>query len=232
MDNKVIVDLGSAAIGGFVAEITTYPIKSLKNVFQTNDHTLTKVIRDLGKRGFYRGTLPTFMSKGVSVALKYTLYQSLKVKISEKIPNKTLAKVVSGATGGAIGVIFTQPMFVWMLCLQRGEVMKPQYAFRGVIVNIFRTIPLYSMLFPLYDSYYVWTKDPFLSSLLTTMTTTTVLQPIEYIRTNHAAGRLIGLKTPIKTLYRGTGLAFIRNSAHLSITMILIENIKSYYFKN
>ncbi|GAH04135.1 unnamed protein product, partial [marine sediment metagenome] len=119
---EITKTMGVAFMGNAVAEALTNPIAVIRVVYQTNDPPLTlkQTLKHVHQRGsYFRGLRPALLSKAASVALKYTMYQSIReYRGTQK--NDITNNVVNGVLGAWSGLALTQPLMVWRTVEQSG----------------------------------------------------------------------------------------------------------------
>ena len=222
---SVLSTISIAMTGNTVAEILTLPITVIRVVYQTNNITLKDTIVQIKNRsGFYNGGAIALLSKALSISMKYTIYRKIKdYRGTEK--DDLVGNCFNGFLCGVIGTTVTNPLMVWRTQRQRGELMKLGYAYRGLMWSIIRCIPLYSLLFPVFDYYNNKLQNPILAAGCTNLSIFPVTQPFDYIRTRKAAGKKTPLTWKIFRYYKGGTLAILRNMPHLMISMTIIDRL-------
>lgn len=229
--------LSIAISANFVAEMATLPITVTRVIYQTNTITIQETLAQIkSRKAHFSGLLPSLSSKALSIGLKYALYQ--KLKDYRQTPKEDLLNnALNGFGCGIIGTVITNPLLVWRTQLQRGEDMKLSYSYRGLGYSILRSIPLYTLLFPVHDYYkhqlslkgYDGIKQSIIASIATSLTNYPLIQPFDYIRTRKAAGLNIEWTWKLNRYYRGGLLALSRNIPHLVIAMSLIDTFNRYF---
>lgn len=227
--------LVASMVGHSIAETLTTPLRVTMEVYRTTDMDLTSSLKSISsRRGFFNGLVPALASKTISSPLKFFLYQYFKKRNGTE--NGDLkSNVKNGMLGGVIGTVLTNPLSVWRMKRSRGEVMRLEFAWKGLGMSVLRCIPFYSLIYPTRDFYkhhfkaYGTSGVPnvitasILPSLCATMTTSLLVYPIELSRAlKQAEEPLPSFRRPFKW-YRGFGLAFLRNAPHFIIAMYTID---------
>lgn len=225
-------------IGTLVAEFITLPICTIKTVYQNNPNltffkTIDYIKNTSGYKGFIQASYPAILGQVVSTSTKYTFYNNIK-EFRQTDTNDFINNAINGMCGGILGSLFSHPIDVWKNYLQRNEVFpnplkkfQPKIYYQGYSASIYKNIVLYSCLFPIYDYYKLKFDSIYISSILTTLTISTIIQPFDYYKTIKMAGYTKKLK--LVDFTRGYGLMLFRSIPHFIITMIITEKVKKYY---
>jgi hypothetical protein len=231
------------SIGVIIAEIITLPICTIKTNYQTNNYksiksTILDINKKYGPKGFYEAKFSAIASQTISTSSKFFFYNTIKNYRNTK-SNDLFNNAINGMTGGILGSIFSHPIDVIKIEQQRQKKFreiinnikndKLNYLYRGYSQSILKNLILYSSLYPIYDFYKTKIDNPLISAPLTTITITSYLQPIDYIKTNLMAGNK-QINFNIKNLYKGTSLHLARSIPHFMITMYLTEYILNNFF--
>lgn len=231
-----------------VAEIATLPICTIKTNYQNSQekrirYVTTDIYRKYGIRGFYSASIWSISSQTVSTAAKYFWYRFLL----EHIPNK----FVAGCASGILGSLFSHPFDVLKMHAQTHtkfipEFKKygPQLFYRGYSKTFSKYAIGSTLYFPLFDTFNDLFKNklkiesPTLSAMASSITTatmaTTIMQPIDYMKTRHVMGNTYNhlqkgnIIQAIKPYYKGLSLNLFRVVPHFCITMTVIDIITNY----
>jgi hypothetical protein len=207
-----------------------------------NTSSIKDVVKEIyvnkGLKGFYSASLPATCSQIISTSGKYTLY---RFGTANNVPT-----VVSAIGSGIVVSIFTHPLDFIRVALQRQKHIQRgdkifnssqlgiKMFYRGYSKSLAKVIIGSSLFFPIYD----FTKKninkrllldtsyvPLLSSMISAIISTVILQPIDYIKVRNMAGLpwYQGLN-PLKYL-RGCSLNLFRVVPHFMITMTLTEKV-------
>ena len=136
--------------------------------------------------------------------------------------------------GGILGSLFSHPIDVWKNYLQRNEYFNWtcfnfKVYYQGYSASIYKNAVLYSCLFPVYDFYKIKFDSVYLSSIATTLTVSTIIQPFDYYKTVKMSGVATKEHFKLKNFFRGYGLMVFRSVPHFVITMVITEKIKQMY---
>ncbi len=234
--------LSGSIIGGGISEFVALPICTVKTIFQTSEvkkynrmqDVVSDVLRERGIKGFYYATLPAVLSQVASTSSKYTLYHLLKSYRQTK-DTDFLNNAINGSMSGVCGGLLTQPIDVWKTHWQTNKSIinsiqqnGSHILYNGYQQSIIKNVGLYSMLFPLYDFYKSFFHlNSFAASCLTSLSTTTLLQPVEYYRVNKMAGNKIKFHFKnIPFYYKGFSLQLPINLTRFTISMFIIDFVK------
>jgi len=216
-----------------LAEIATLPICTLKTNYQnTNSTSIVKtaqtVYRMRGIRGFYAASIPAIMGQMFSTSSKYVLYRWLDTNPDYPVKNR----FVNGITAGITSSLLTHPMDVVKVHLQMKEPVLSQIRvnglglfYRGYSKTFSKIVVASSLFFPMYDTIRERVDNPILASAVSGIISTTVMQPVDYLKTRHMMG--LSLYNGVNPLhyYKGYTLNLMRVVPHFVITMWVIEFI-------
>ena len=222
-------DMYSASIATAIAEIVTLPLCTLKTNYQNTHSSIRETIFNIwkhhGVRGFYRASFPAIASQVLTTTLKYTLYNQLKRECN------TFA---AGALSGILSSLVTHPIDVVKVHWQMATPLRPvfiregcKFFYRGYKQTLIKTTCGSALFYPLFDIFHEYT-NAFLASVASAIVSTTLTQPIDYIKTR----RMYGLSLNgwnILPYYRGLSLNLGRVVPHFTITMTMIDYLKRSY---
>lgn len=212
-----------------VAEIVTLPICTVKTNYQNNHNKINLIIRDIyrqhGILGFYRSSSMSILSQVVSTAIKFNGYEFMKTQ--------TDYKVLAGLTAGIFSSLITHPIDVIKIHRQMNQPFYPILKEKGLILiyrgysKSFAKVSISSScFFPIYDSIKEHSNSPTLSAFTSAIVSTTIMQPVDYMKVRHVYGlSYFNGYNPI-TYFRGLSLNLSRVIPHFIITMNLIEYFK------
>lgn len=229
--------------GSCTAEVFATPLFTIKTVYQTTDNSMKTIVKNIYKKygiiGFYNAVFSALFARLVSSFLKFMIYSEIKY-YRRTSDNDIFNGMLNGCTAGILSSFFVHPIDVITNQLQRHQqinksLFKFNLMYTGFSQTLIRNFFLYSVLFPVFDySKYYTNKNIILSCLITTAISSTILQPIEYLRTRLMAGQLKGnvvntLKD-LKLCSRGWRINYLANAMHFSITMYTMEKYKNNFF--
>lgn len=254
LTNKII----AASISSTFAELVTIPVCTLKTNYQTNivnNKSILSYANDLyrskGIYGFYNATAYASLSQVTSLTIKYTTYEYLKTFTSEPTFMSNLAISVASSI---IASPFHHPFDFMKIRTQMitnnntypnvypsgySSVVPSGYSvYQGYTKTLTRNI-LTSILFPLNDWYKkIYSKMDYqinenicnmlLAPISTSITSTFILYPYEFIRNRHIANCQWYYGLNPLNYYRGVKLALFRNSLHFTLFMNGCFLIKKY----
>lgn len=219
--------------GTCFAELITNPIYTINTNYQTNKKNIKNTIYDIYKNkkifGFYNSTGYAILSRLTSSGIKYNIYQNLK--ICRNTQNHDLFNnMLNSSIAGCVGGVISHPFDVCVNYVQRGEkIIIGRNLFSGLSITILRNFILYSLLFSMYDFVKHKTNNIYCACLITSSITTSIITPIEYIRTNIMTGKNNYKDIKFKYIYRGYIFNLARNSLHFMITMLILENMRDFF---
>lgn len=241
-------DLLYSSIGTSVAEVLTLPICTIKTNYQTNLNykSIIDVTKDIYKSkgiyGFYNASLSAITAQVVSTSTKFTTYNYIK-KFRNTQKHDIKNNIINGAIGGMVASVFSHPFDVIKIHQQNQVKFLPQLNlhgpmlfYRGYSKTLSKNIMLTAILFPFYDFYYSKTKNLYVASILSTITTTAIVQPIDYLKVRHISNQQLywnftDIRQSLRYYYRGFHVNLMRVMPHFLITMYIIEKMKSAYDK-
>lgn len=232
-------NLVPSLIGTLSAEIITLPICTIKTVYQNNHthksikSTINHIIKNNGYRGFIQASPHAILSQLVSTSTKFSFYHKIK-EYRQTESNDLISNSLNGLVGGILGSFFSHPIDVWKNYSQRNEYfnwksLNPKLYYQGYSASVYKNSVLYSCLFPLYDYYKTKFDNILISSVLTTLTVSTIIQPFDYYKTVKMAGSNVKIDLyNIRQFGRGFSLMLARSIPHFFITMAITEKVKKF----
>jgi len=239
-------DIINSAIGTGIAEIITLPVCTLRTNYLNSNmripETVGKIYGNYGILGFYKGSMSAIGSQVLSTSSKWTLYQYLN-KNTNICENKHLKRLVNSSISGCISSLLTHPIDTIKIHSQMQkhglytEIRNfgPKFLYRGYSKSISKILFGNTIIFPLNDAY----KDLFetkietpiyrtgVSAFCSTITTTCLIHPIDYLKIRHIYGLSLYDGNNFKNYYRGLSLSLLRNIPHFTITMVFIDYLSS-----
>ncbi|KAA3477442.1 graves disease carrier protein-like [Gossypium australe] len=203
-----VVDLLAGSASGGTAVLCTYPLDlaRAKLAYQVGDtrskfgsgmkslyprpaysgvtDVLTRVYRDGGIRGLYRGVGPTLAGILPYAGLKFYIYEEIKTRVPEEHQKSIVMNLSCGALAGLLGQTFTYPLDVVRRQMQVGtlqcstiqgdtryrntyegltSIVRNQgwrQLFAGLSINYIKIVPSVAVGFAAYDMMKVWLRIP------------------------------------------------------------------------
>lgn len=217
------------------AELTTIPVCTVKTNYQnTNSTSVLSTAKHIyttrGLKAFYMASPPAIFGQMLSTSSKYTLYRWFGT--SETYPIKN--KFANGITAGFISSLATHPLDVAKVHLQmKQSVFKEiqqsglSILYRGYSKTFSKVILASSMFFPIYETIKEKVNSPVLASATSGLVATTMMQPVDYLKTRHMMGLSLYNGLNLKHYYKGYFINLLRIVPHFVITMCVIEYIIS-----
>lgn len=231
-------DIIASGTGTVCAELCMIPLCTVKVNYQTdlNYKSVFDATKDIyakrGIYGFYNASFYSSIAQLTSITTKYTLYEAFK-KFRNGDNNSYTTNILCGLTSGIIGSLLTHPLDVLKIHKQINKPFLPEYRtvgakllYRGYSKNVTKTVMLSSLLFPTNDLYKKHIDSTVLAAAATSATITTVIQPIDYLKTRHIANQKLWQGWNIKNYYRGFGINLSRTLPHFTILMTVADFIK------
>jgi hypothetical protein len=220
-------------IGSCTAEIVITPLHTIMTNYlvQTSNKSIQEISKKIYQKksffGFYEGVKYLLISRILGSSIRYGLYNQLKI-YTDASNTDLLLNMANSCISGCIGGMIVHPFDVIANYKQRSVVVdyRIQSLFSGFLSTIVRNIILYSFLFSFYDYINHHTNSIMLACTTTSLITTTLLHPIDYIRTNIMTGKIKYNQINFSNLYRGYSINLLKNISHFLITMIVTEKLK------
>jgi hypothetical protein len=221
----------NSSIATVLAEFLTLPICTIKTNYQNTKNNIPATIKHIyisnGIKAFYQASFPAIGSQVISSSSKYFFYKMLENHLNSN--NTQKQKFINGLFSGILSSFITHPIDTFKIQWQLNKSVIPLYKnegimflYRGYSKTISKVSVGSSLYFPLYD-YFNKEDNPFFASLYSSLIATTVIHPIDFLKTRHIAREELFLGyNPLK-YYRGYTLNLLRVIPHFMITMNVIE---------
>ena len=218
--NNITNLLNKTLISVSLAELIMLPISVVKTNFQNSNKSmfqiLNEIIRKRGFLGLYASSVPTIITPILSKSSKYIIYKKLDTDENYPIKNK----FINGLTTGFITSILTHPLDFIKVHLQMDKPFLLRNIYRGYYQTLCKVSISTTLLFPIYENISK-ENNKIISAIFSSIIVTTVLQPLDYLKTR----RIYGLKDG-NQYFRGLSLSFIRRVPNFIIITYLLDNIK------
>jgi Mitochondrial carrier protein. len=226
---KHLKNLISPMVGTTVAELVMVPICTLKTNYQNTNLSLFETFKQIYKRdgikAFYASSYQSCISQILTTTSKYFLYRTLTEKYNV---------FISGLISGISVSLATHPFDVVRVHRQMGILTNkfwlenPKVLYRGYSKTLLKTSFAAILYLPMYDTFKS-RMSPFYASLASSIVSSLVLCPIDYLKTRHVYGlKLFESKNPLN-YYRGLSLYLLRIVPHFTITMAVIEQVNKLF---
>lgn len=225
-------NLLSSGLATLCAELITLPICTVKSNYQVNEKkgiisTVKEVYKRKGVRSFFSASFPAMGGQIISTSLKYAIYEQLK-----KENNIQIGTVGNGLISGIASSVVTHPLDVvrvtWQLNKRMSDEVKQEglkIVYRGYSKSLMKVSVGSMLFFPIYDSIKSKLDHPLLASFSSSIVSTTIMQPLDYMKTRHMAGKS-PWSSSLKGYFKGFSLNLLRIVPHFTITMTATEFIK------
>ncbi len=233
-------DTLAIATGSACAEFVTLPVCTIKTQYQTNLlspslwYTTSTIYKQHGLYGFYNASAPAIVSQIVAISSKYYFYNYIK-NYRQTPCNDIANNVGNGMMAGCLGSIISHPFDVAKIYKQNQynftkEFISngPSFLYRGYGATLCKAVLLSGLLFPTYDFYRDKFDNTIVRSVATTLTITSIMQPIDYIKVRWISNQSLFLGFNPVNYYRGVHLNLMRTIPHFIITISIADYIKSY----
>jgi hypothetical protein len=226
----------NSLIAQSAANIATLPIYTIATNITVGTNlnfwrTTKNIYQNYGLLGFYNSTITQFSRQVVLGTIKFGYYFGQD--------NKTFKnRIINAAFGGFLSTLFTSPFDLYLVKQQTKNYSTG--LFRGLTSNLSRGVFASVVQLPCY-SYFSADKgyNSFISSLLTTIVTTSIVHPITVYRNNMVADNNLTLKNyknllnwrnnsfnSIRLLYRGYITTLLRYIPQFYIFISLFDYLK------
>lgn len=225
-----------------IAELATLPICTIKTNYQNTSsnsilETIGVIYKRHGIRTFFAASLPAIGAQMLSTASKFTIYEYLKEnRFLELKDHAMLSSMKNGAISGVISSLMTHPLDVIRVAWQMDVKITPQLRqlgpmlfYRGYSKTLSKVLVASSLFFPIYDRCKKEINSPILASCISAVISTSMMQPIDYMKTRHLSGLNPWNGFKVFNYYKGLSLNLIRIVPHFTITMTMIELLKSLF---
>ena len=237
MSLDTVVSSGGATV---IAEAVTFPVCTLKTRYQTANksirETLLSLAKEEGFRAFYKGIFPAVIGQTYSTSSKYFFYRYLDNRL-QATGHKNVDRVVNSVAGGILATTITHPLDVLKVRMQvAGIANRPiferglgfpgtftTFLYLGYTKTISKSFVGGCLFFPLYDAFMDKTKNPLTSSVSTAIVSTTILHPIDYLKTRQISKKSLYDGLDPRIYYKGFSLNLLRTVPHFTLTMTLTE---------
>jgi hypothetical protein len=211
-----------AACGTLIAETLTQPLCTIKTLYQTTPSATgwlpcaRTLYRESGVWGFIRSSPLATCSQIIASSTKITCYLGLVDAVGDQVPKPAL-----GAVAGALGGLFSHPLDVLRIQVQRGDGLKfsAARAYRGLRYTLQKNVLVASILFPTFSALKSRDHGTITSAVGASLLTTLIVHPVDLWKTQRVAGVALG------GLYRGFTLNLARVLPHFVLTMVVMEKI-------
>lgn len=232
-----LYNLSFSALAASIAEIITLPICTTKTKYQNTNSTsvisTTKSIyKESGIKGFYRALIPAVCGQSFSTSSKYVLYRYIE---SKQIPYSN--RFVNGIISGILSSLITHPLDSCKIYMQMNTSIITDIklngmfniVYRGYSKTFFKVILSSALFFPIYDTIREYTNDSILASFASAVISTSIMHPIDYLKTRHIYGLSLYNGLNPLTYYKGLSLNLMRIVPHFIITMSIIDILTTRY---
>ncbi|KAI5055934.1 hypothetical protein GOP47_0029455 [Adiantum capillus-veneris] len=188
------VDLLAGALAGGTAVLCTYPLDFARTMlaFQVKDavtgsvpfkgfrDVFSKVVKESGFKGMYRGIAPTLYGMLPYAGLKFYVYERMKSSLPDEQQSSVFVKLACGAVAGVTGQTVTYPLDVVRRQMQVQAVgpsnegytstfnglvsiarkQGVQQLFAGLSINYIKLVPSVAIGFTTYDAVKSWLRAP------------------------------------------------------------------------
>jgi hypothetical protein len=242
MVNELQRNMLSSGISTGIAELATVPICTVKTVYQTNHfqtipYTIKYIYANYGLLGFCRAGVPAMSGQIFTTVSKYSLYKYF----CNYNPHYY---VLNGMAASLTVSLVSHPLDWLRITMQRNESIYSNIRshglsilYRGYSKSVLKNIISSIFFYPLYDymknNISISDNDKLntlMASGISAFTSTTLMQPFDYIKTRHIAGQpwYQGINNP-SIYYKGLSINLFRVVPHFMITMYFIEYFKSIW---
>jgi hypothetical protein len=239
-------DIKAMAISVTIAELMTIPICTIKTNYQNSMGTVVNTIRSIytkhGVRGFTSASIPAVACQIINSTGKYSSYEYLKRQGLIKLKNPLIDNIKNSVISGLAVSMITHPLDRFRVSWQVGKKISNDLQqhglgtlYRGISKTLSKSLIGSITYYPIYDFVKCKVEHPSIASLVSAFISTTIIQPVDYMKTCHLNGNLNlrslligGPFNAIRSCYRGYLLNLARILPHFTIMMTLTEKLKKY----
>lgn len=189
-----VLDLIAGSFAGGTAVLFTYPLDLVRTrlayqvvessklsvkghvptelVYKGIRDCFSKIYKEAGMRGLYRGVAPSLYGIFPYAGLKFYFYEEMKTHVPENHKKDITVKLVCGSVAGLLGQTFTYPLDVVRRQMQVQRLMTPssnatrgtletlamifrtqgwKQLFSGLSINYLKVVPSVAIGFTVYD---------------------------------------------------------------------------------
>jgi hypothetical protein len=213
--------------GSVIAEIVTLPIYTTRTQYLTTKNisvkqTILHIYKNYGIIGFYNAIFSAVFARIMSSSLKFLIYNELKY-CRGNTEQQILNNMINGCIAGISASFIVHPIDTFTNYLQRQKQINRTMLCRKILYagfqkTIIRNLVLYSILFPVFDYMkYLTYNNIGLSCITTSLISTLILQPVDFLRTRHMAQQYNN--PSFRSCYKGFYITYLANSLHFTISM-------------
>ena len=248
--DKISLSVGTnlmiSALSASIAEIITLPICTIKTNYQnTNSSSIVSTTKNIYNsksiRGFYNSSVPAVCGQAFSTSSKYTLYRYFE-SIEGEYSKKYYVKILNGLAAGITSSLITHPIDTMKVSLQMGNSFSSYMSefrqlgakliYRGYSKTFIKVLSSAAFFLPIYDIIRSKQYNPFVSAFLSAVISTTIMHPVDYLKTRHIANLpLFHGYNPI-TYYKGYSLNLARIVPHFILMMYFIDRFERLVLKH
>ncbi|XWV25230.1 putative oxoglutarate/malate carrier protein [Tupanvirus deep ocean] len=222
------------AIATTLAEVTTLPICTIKTNYQnTSGITVWKTISNIYKTGglaaFYKASPPAIASQVYSTTSKYFLYRYLE-KSDYAFSNKMINGVISGIASSIISHPIDSVKIHWQMNSPLISAINKNgigILYRGYTKSFAKTCLGSSLFLPIYDYANNHFRNPLYASFFSAIVSTTIIHPVDYLKTRHIYGESLYQGFNLLAYYKGLSLNLMRVVPHFVIIMTTIDFLQN-----
>lgn len=222
-----------SALSASVAELITLPICTIKTNYQNTESksiktTVQSMYNQYGVRGFYKASIPSIAGQALSTSSKYTLYRYFETQngwIKNKVFNAVLAGIISSFMTHPLDTIKVHKQMNTPIL--RSVIANPFILYRGYSKTFSKILVSSSLFMPLYDTLNQY-NNPMLASFGSAVISTTIMHPIDFLKTRHIYGLPLYVGINPLYYYKGIGLNLARIVPHFTIMMTFISYLTNY----
>ena len=230
MGLTVLDNIINSVIASGVSELVTLPLCTIKTHCQNANNssikqTVKKIYRSGGFFAFYRASVPAISSQIFSTSFKYTTYRYLN---DTKIISPY--SIVNSLVAGVASTIITHPLDTVKIHLQMNTPFLPQIKkhgfsifYRGYSKTLSKICISSCLFFPLYDFTNSKLNNAFTASVITSIISTTIMHPLDYLKTRHIYGLQLYQGLNPRVYYTGLSVNLLRIIPNFTIIMMIID---------
>jgi hypothetical protein len=233
----------NAAIATLFAELLTIPICTIKTNYQVQNplnklnyfNTINHIYNRAGIKAFFNASGYAISSQIITTTFKYGFYRKLQTYRQTEKDDFT-NNMLNGLITGNLATIITHPLEVNKVLKQQNIRFKTEFdkhglklLVRGYSKGALKTSIGSSIFYPIFDLMNKKLNNSFYSGLITSVISTTIMHPVDYLKVRQMCGVKLYDNFNIKTMYSGYLLNLARIIPHFTIMMIVITKLEEKF---
>lgn len=216
-------DIRDSILANSCAEFLTIPICTIKTNYQIGSHNnilscIKNIYKSRGIYGFFSASIPSIGSRILFSTSRYTTYNLLERK------DNHLSKSIHSMISGVIISLITHPIDNIKVHMQMNN-LKFNHFYNGYKWTFLKTLcsgPLFIYTYKFSNQ--IFNDDLIITAISTSIITTTILHPIDYLK-------IEGIYYPLKKIdhiFKGLSLNLLREVPYFVIFICILSKCKNW----